>query len=173
MKINCDYCGGQIDTDKYDTCPNCGAGFDRDREMLKEKEKLDKADELLLKQKELENERLRLENENMRRQNVVSDKDKVKQAVKFGCALPLIIFGIFFVIMMVCIITDDETGNGREAEAATQPASRITGSFTISIDPISIPEIPEIPEVPEINIVPDIPDITTLPPINTDTAAAE
>ena len=34
MKIYCDYCGTQIDTDKNNNCPNCGASF-ADNERLK------------------------------------------------------------------------------------------------------------------------------------------
>ncbi len=34
MKIYCDYCGTQIDTDKNNNCPNCGASF-ADNEGLK------------------------------------------------------------------------------------------------------------------------------------------
>ena len=173
MKINCDYCGAQIDTDKYDTCPNCGGGFDRDRELLKEKEKLNRVDELYLEKKKLENERLRIENENLRKSGEQKKGSNAMKALGIGCAVPLAMLGILFVIIMIIVIYEDETGSAKKTSATEPPSPRITGSITISIDPVSMPEIPEIPEIPAINVEPDIPDITTLPEIDLNTRAAE
>lgn len=170
MKINCDYCGAQIDTDKYGTCPNCGGSYGADPELLKAQAKKDRLDDLDVEKKRLENERLRIENENLRKQGGGSDKLK---AVKYGCGVPLVLLGIIFIIIIVIVMFEEETGTGAKAAATEQPAPRITGSFTISLDPISIPDIPDIPKIPDITVDPDIPDITTLPDINLNTTAAE
>lgn len=36
MKLYCDYCGSQIDTEKDITCPHCGAGYAQDAELKAE-----------------------------------------------------------------------------------------------------------------------------------------
>ena len=36
MKLYCDYCGSQIDTDKDITCPHCGAAYAQDAELKAE-----------------------------------------------------------------------------------------------------------------------------------------
>ncbi len=39
MKIYCDYCGTQIDTDKDITCPHCGAAYADDDELKTEQKR--------------------------------------------------------------------------------------------------------------------------------------
>ena len=36
MKLYCDYCGSQIDTEKDITCPHCGAAYAQDTELKAE-----------------------------------------------------------------------------------------------------------------------------------------
>ncbi len=161
MKINCDYCGAQIDTDKYDTCPNCGGAFSRDREVIKEKEKLNKADELFFETKQLENERLRIENEKLR-QNTGGGRT----AVPSGCLVGLVtlaVIGVLFIILMIYIIADEESSekNG----SGTKHSISVSTKYSISMEPINIPDIPDIPDIPVIDIEPDIPEMTGLPEI--------
>ncbi len=145
MKINCDYCGAQIDTDRYDTCPNCGAGFDRDRELMKEKEKLDKADDLLLEQRRLEIERLRLENEKLRQSG-----EPTKKGVPAGCMVvlgALAALGVLFIVIM-CFAFAEADDSAEAAASGTVKSASPLESISITIDPapVSIPEIPDFSE---------------------------
>lgn len=148
MKINCDYCGAQIDTDKYDTCPNCGGGFDRDRELMQEKEKLSKVDDLYLEKKKLENERLRIENEKLRQAS-----EQKKSSLPAGCMIVLgmlAALGVLFIVIMIFALSEPDEKPADSTQAVTA-VPRQSISISISLDPIEIPEIPEI----------NIPDITT------------
>ncbi|MCR4779582.1 MAG: hypothetical protein K5876_00655 [Ruminiclostridium sp.] len=147
MKINCDYCGSQFDTDRYDTCPSCGAPYSRDREVIAEKEKLNQADELFMKQRELENERLRLENERLRGTPAANPQAK-------GClyaGLAIFVAGLILLGLMIADMsaTDEDLRGQTDGTAAK--------SYTVSMEPIELPEI-SVPSVPDIKI--DIPDIT-------------
>ncbi len=161
MKINCDYCGSQFDTDIHDTCPNCGGIYSHDPEVLAEKAKLARADELFMEQKQLENDRMRLEN------NQINDANKNK-AASAGCmviVLMVALIGIAFFVLFVAAFTEtlnEEMGGSRGATvvSTSRPSSteepevsetrQINISYTISMDPISIPEIPEI-NIPDIS----------------------
>ena len=164
MKINCDYCGAQIDTDKSDTCPNCGGIYSHDPEVLAEKAKLARADELFIEQKQLENDRLRLENTQLDNAN----KNRAASASCLGIAVILGAIGLIFFMLMVLAILEGEDDSGtRKAGSRNLPVStsqavrteepevaetkRISISYTISLDPINIPEIPEI-SIPDISV---------------------
>ena len=156
MKINCDYCGSQFDTDQYDTCPSCGGIYSRDKEVLTEKEKLDKADELFMQQRELENERLRIENERLRNSGT-------KTSAK-GCVISfmfLIIAAVLLIILALIASESESKEKNKEPDTgkATVTTHRIDLTYSISMTPIEIPEI-VVPTVPDIKI--EVPDITTL-----------
>ena len=152
MKINCDYCGALIDTDKYRTCPNCGGAYGNDHEVIKEKEKLDRADDLYFQKKELENDRMRIENKNLMTNSAANSKT-VQNAAKFmslGCLMPIITICITFVIIIVfavmAVASERKTGS-----SSSKKAKETTTHSSISIEPIEMPDI-SIPEIPEITV---------------------
>lgn len=161
MKINCDYCGAQIDTDRFDTCPNCGGVYSRDPEVLAEKAKLARADELFLEQKQLENDRMRLENTQMNTEN----NHKAASAGCLGAIVVVAILGVIFFMLMVFAIADEALGGNssggsspistsrtaRTEEPEVRETKQINIKYTISMEPISIPEIPEI-SIPDITV---------------------
>ena len=119
MKITCDYCGTLIDTDKYRSCPNCGGAYGNDHEVIKEKEKLDRADDLYFEKKELENDRIRIENKNLMTNSAANSKT-VQNAAKFmslGCLLPIITICVTFVIVMIFAIA--AVSSERKAESSS------------------------------------------------------
>jgi len=161
MKIYCDYCGSQFDTEQYRTCPHCGGTYSKDKEILEEKAKLDKADELFMEQKALENERMRLENNRL-------ETTQTNNAGSQGCLIGIIAIGaigtIFFILMILAMMDDAWNTTEKKVYSTEYPASvttRITQpespeapdipKITISMDPIKIPEIPEI-NIPDISI---------------------
>lgn len=54
MKIFCDYCGCNFDTNENDFCPSCGAPYSNDKEITLAKEQQSKLAQLIIKEKELE-----------------------------------------------------------------------------------------------------------------------
>ena len=54
MKIFCDYCGCNFDTNENDFCPSCGAPYSNDKEITLAKEQQSKLAQLKIKEKELE-----------------------------------------------------------------------------------------------------------------------
>ncbi|MBQ9483364.1 MAG: zinc ribbon domain-containing protein [Ruminiclostridium sp.] len=71
MKIYCDYCGTQIDTDTNITCPHCGASYANDDELKTEQKRQER--QLLLgdfddKMKQLKEQEIMREFENHRKE---------------------------------------------------------------------------------------------------------
>ncbi len=155
MKIYCDFCGSQIETTENKTCPHCGGYYFQDKDLLDERERVKRLNELDEEKKRLENERMRLENT-----NIANTHDKKQTAMKAGCLgllVALSIFGIFFILMIVCIFADEAGAQSpeRHEKATTTAVTAIDPSFSVSysfsMDPIEVPKIPEI-TVPKINI---------------------
>jgi|GEM_PF-6885060 len=67
MKLYCDYCGSQIDTDKDITCPHCGAAYAQDAELKAEQKR--EENRLLLGDL---NDRIRA----MKEQEILKDMEK-------------------------------------------------------------------------------------------------
>ena len=72
MKIYCDYCGTQIDTDTNITCPHCGASYANDDELKTEQKRQER--ELLLgdldaKMKQIKEQEIMREFENRRKES--------------------------------------------------------------------------------------------------------
>ena len=159
MKIYCDFCGSQIETSTDKTCPNCGGYYSTDRELLDEKERVKRLNELDMQKKELELEQLRQKSGN------TGSTDSGKISGKTGCLfvfiISLVIFGALFVMFLAYLISDSETErkNGKPAETSALTRS----SYSISLDPIDVPEIPEVPEItvqiPEITKLSELPEI--------------
>lgn len=155
MKIYCDFCGAQIETSVNKTCPNCGGYYSNDSELLEEKERVKRLNELDMEKKELEIERIRLENKQIAPQRWSPNK-----TAKMGCLLPVVIglaiLGIFFVMIILGVTFEAISEGGSEAsENTTAQTSRISVSYSFSMEPINIPEIPEVPEITTINLVPE------------------
>ena len=161
MKIYCDFCGSQIETTENRTCPHCGGYYSADEELLKERERVRQLNELEMKKQQLDIERMELENKGLNMFNI-NDSKLVNRGAK-GCLAGVIvglsILGLFFIIMMICVFADpssEEKETKNRAETAV-PHTSIT--YSVSLDPIKIPDIPDI-EIPEIT-VPEI-DVTDI-----------
>ena len=151
MKINCDYCGAMIDTDKYRTCPNCGGAYGNDQEVLKEKAKLDRADDLYFQKKELENDRMRIENNTMANSSIAGSKtvQTAAKAMGIGCVMPIIVICISFAIIIifaVAAVLSESTYSG-----SSKKARETTARSSITVKPIEMPDI-SVPEIPEITL---------------------
>lgn len=158
MKIYCDFCGSQIETTENKTCPHCGAYYSTDEELLKEKERVRQLNDLEMKKQQLDIERMSLENQELKKTNG-NDMKFANPGTKgclFGIITALSIFGIFFILMMICVFADSagESKGSKKSAATTEPP--VSNSITFSLKPIDMPEIPDIniPEIsiPEINI---------------------
>ena len=153
MKIYCDYCGTQIETSIHKNCPNCGGSYGTDEELLRERERVKKLNELDMEKKELDLERMRIEN-----QNLAAGAPAQKMSAAKGCLIAvitlLVIFGALFVMILAFVIADSSSGTKENERKEKETHTSI--SYTINMDDISMPEIPEIPEIK----VPDMSDIT-------------
>ncbi len=150
MKIYCDFCGAQIETSVDKTCPNCGGYYSHDKELLNERERVKRLNEIEEERRRLEAERMRLENQNM------ADMQNLRKRMSPGCLGMLVamaIMGVFFVLMIICIFLEEAENSGA-GTAAADAKPRV--SYTISMEPIDVPEIPEIVlpdiEIPEISV---------------------
>lgn len=66
MKIYCDYCGTQINTDIHKNCPNCGGSYSGDEELIAAQSRQNRLDDLEVENKRLDTERKRLQNEQVK-----------------------------------------------------------------------------------------------------------
>ena len=104
LKITCEYCGSVMDTDKsdFDCCPNCGATFKNNKQLSEDAEQQRQFDNYILEKEKIETEQKRLRLEQQKRtmefQNI---GHKVSKAVSIGCAIPVIIFGIFIAVAII------------------------------------------------------------------------
>lgn len=95
MKIYCDYCGTQIDTDTNITCPNCGAAYSNDDELKTEQARQER--QLLLgdldkRMKQLKEQEIMKQFEQHRKEETLSIAGKVVVgAVLTGIVLYVII----------------------------------------------------------------------------------
>ena len=160
MKIYCDYCGAQIDPAIHKNCPNCGGSYSNDDELKAIQARANKLEDLDIEQRRLEIERMRLENDKLKNYS-----DPRKTSLSPGCLIGLVFLaslGVTFLIILFFVFSDTSLDSGSAQTAGTTASSRISVSYSISLDPI---DIPEIPEVPEITVVPEIPEMTGLPEI--------
>lgn len=155
MKIYCDFCGAQIETSENKTCPHCGGYYSTDEELLKEKERVRQLNELDKQQKELNMEQQQLDLERMKLENTMMKGAAPFQNRTFakGCLTAVItglaFFGIFFVLMLICVFLD--ASPSADDGKYTGTAARTDKSYTFSMEPIDMPDIPEI-EIPDITI---------------------
>lgn len=152
MKIYCDYCGSQIETAEHSTCPHCGAAYANDKDLLEERERVRRLNELDEQQRQLELERQKLENQKNNVFNVNNSKlaNRGAQGCLAGIIVGLCFFGLFFIFMMICIFADEASGM-RTATTNAAETTRASISYTIDPEPIELPDIPEI-DVPDIKI---------------------
>jgi hypothetical protein len=150
MKIYCDFCGSQIETTENKTCPHCGGYYSHDKELLDEKERVKKLNELEMEKQQLDIERMRLENQKNDPFNINNSKlaNRGAKGCLAGVIAGLCIFGIFFILMLICVFAE-EAGDSSSSKmsAATTAVPRTSISVSYSLDPIEIPKIPEIPEI--------------------------
>ena len=153
MKIYCDYCGAQIDTDKNATCPSCGGSYSNDRELLEEKVRLEKLNGLDIEKRQLEIERMRLEND------ALKNKGRQNKALP-GCLIPVVIIlcllGVLFISIFVFAVIDEET----RPQEKSNTSERTKISYSVSMTPVELPEIPEI-NIPDIEVT-----VTSVPTVS-------
>lgn len=162
MKIYCDFCGSQIETTENKTCPHCGGYYSTDEELLKEKERVRQLNELEKKKQELDIERMKLENQQLNKMNLNDSKfaSRGTKGCLLGITMGLSILGIFFILMIICIIADSsgESKETKRSSGISSPTASV--AITYSLKPIEMPTIPEI-SVPDINVPKiDMPEIT-------------
>lgn len=124
MRIQCEYCGALIDVKEDDTCPNCGATFDKNSRlhdmMQEEKEsaRLKKEEmQLKLESQRLQNEKTRVENE-IRRQKVKRTRPKNRNAT-----IAVVICCIFAASIFVSAAIEAFYEVGKEIGEYTPPTT--------------------------------------------------
>ena len=120
MKIYCDYCGTQIDTELHRNCPNCGGSYAGDEEIIKEQERLDKLNDLEIRREELRTDRMELENSSYM-QKMRSEKEitAFRRIIKY---VLIAMFVGFFIYAMVRAANMMDRAEDRMAENSP-PAS--------------------------------------------------
>lgn len=132
MIINCDYCGTNIDTQKYKVCPTCGAAYNDDQEYKENKKRQSELKDLKLKQikenhahqekiKEIELEQKRLDTENQRLYNIRQQENekyrnrtnKLGMAILYAILIP-IICGIICCVLSVFVALFSESDTNIE-----------------------------------------------------------
>jgi len=83
MKIFCDYCGNQYDTDKNSTCPACGGGYEYDEEAGRPETAVERKYRLMEERQEAEKQ------EKFRTRQAELD-GQVKK-IKTGCLIVIIV----------------------------------------------------------------------------------
>lgn len=148
MIIYCDYCGAQIDTEKYRTCPSCGSSYANDEELKAHQDRQNKLDDLNVRKKELEIDRMEIENDALRNRSVQSAQQASpnKRQISIGCLIPMIlfaIFGVFFVVMIICVELDPKysSDKGKETEQSNKIANITYTLSKIDMPDINIPDI--------------------------------
>ena len=115
MKLYCDYCGTQIDTEIHANCPNCGGSYMNDEELRNELEKQRRLDALQLRQNELKTDFMELENERIRREldrkKPLNRKDK-----------KVLLFTVIIMIVIACGVMG-RTSNRNAAGARSSAVS--------------------------------------------------
>ena len=108
MRIQCEYCGALIDVKEDDTCPNCGATFDKNsrlHDMMqeeKESSRLKKEEiQLKLESQRLQNEKTRFENE-LRRKKAATHRTYSKHQKTAAIVIPILAAGIFLSVGVEC-----------------------------------------------------------------------
>lgn len=154
MKIYCDFCGSQIETSENRTCPHCGGYYSTDEELLKEKERVRQLNELEMKKQQLDIERMSLENKQLENQknilfnlNDPNMKNRGAKGCLAGIIVGLSIFGIFFILMLICLFADEASEKKGTRKSAETSVPRTSISVSYSMAPIEKPTIPDIPEI--------------------------
>ena len=108
MKIFCDYCGNQFDTDKNAVCPSCGAIYDGDAEIK----------EAILKKEQEEMYRRQREEFVMREQQARLQKNREtsRRIIGIGCLLPVILITLCFAVVFIAALVQviDERNEEKE-----------------------------------------------------------
>ena len=135
MKITCDYCNSVIDTETQKCCPNCGASYGGDKEIQAENERKRQMEDLNMQEQQLRIQQMQQQNGGQ-----APAKNTAVTALRIGCLVPLVIFGIFFIIMIICVMLDEADAPSKEKEET----SRSKVVITYSLSEIDMPDIPEI-----------------------------
>ena len=109
MKIFCDYCGTQFETEENNTCPSCGGAYEGDDEIKNAAIKQAREDELKRQQELTALKARQAQIDNMNTQN--KNKSAVTKFILIGCGAPIALIVIFWLI--VFIIAAVEVGNER------------------------------------------------------------
>lgn len=119
MKIFCDYCGNQFETEGNSTCPSCGAAFEGDVEIK---------NAALMKAREAELQRQRENIELRERQAQIDDmnarnknRETSRRIIGIGCLVPIILTALFTAVIFIIAIA--EVVNERAAEREKEESS--------------------------------------------------
>lgn len=127
MTIICEYCGGKIDTDKSDVCPNCGAPFDNQKVLDAQKAEQREKQAKLAAEAEERREAARKERERMinRQEQLMKQAEKQKHPKRSpGCIVAVIIFLIIIIITAFSqIIEEYEYYSGYDEDSSSAVAS--------------------------------------------------
>ncbi len=109
MKIFCDYCGNQFETEGNSTCPSCGGTYEEDFEIKNAVIKNARDAEIKRRQESiaLQERQAQIESMNARNKN----RNAIVKFVLIGCGIPVALIVIFWLI--VFIIAAIEVGNER------------------------------------------------------------
>lgn len=135
MKIFCDYCGSKFDTEGKQNCPNCGASFSHDEEILKAADQENRIRELKIKEKELDLKKAESENDN-------SIKIKIKNT-KGSRAATIIIFMVVAFSLILVVIAATSVLRGKEI--AKEAINAQVSSIKSNIPVITFAEETEVP----------------------------
>lgn len=124
MKITCEYCGVQFDTDTAKVCPGCSAAFD-DNRIIEQRADADSK----LTQMEVEKERLEVERRKIEaarahaRLQMEQKNERSINMIRLGCAIPLVIICVLIMLsvgVMLCVPDKPLTTMTPES-ASTEP----------------------------------------------------
>ena len=102
MKIFCDYCGNQFETEGNSTCPSCGASYDGDIEIKNAAIKKAREDEMKRRQENMELSERQAKLESMK---TLSKNTKAGiKLVGIGCLLPVIAGVLCFIVIFTIAV---------------------------------------------------------------------
>lgn len=117
MKIICEYCGTQFDTQGVKVCPNCGASFANNRVLETKILHENKKTQLELEKKAVELEQCKIEN--ARKRSMLQQEQQSARAakvLKIGCVIPVICVALIFIIGVIVSIFSTMTGGDTPSE---------------------------------------------------------
>lgn len=102
MRLTCDFCGALIDTNKDNTCPNCGAAYSRDNELERELKREERDKDLNIEKQEVDLEAKKIQNEKQRM--TIKNQEIGYKSIRTFLGILLAPFAIGLAITIVIIV---------------------------------------------------------------------